>query len=728
MRAPQAAAVAAVLRGRDALVVMATGGGKSLCLQLPAIALGRPGLIVSPLISLMEDQVGALRRRGVAACLLGSAQNDPRVREDAWSGKYQLVYLTPELAASPQGLERIAKLHRTVGVSLLGVDEAHCISEWGRDFRPDFQRLAIVRQALPGVPVIAVTATATPRVRTEVKRRLALVDPLEVLTTFERPNLRFEVRRRSAGGVAVTAAEVAAIVREAGATVVYVLTTRLADELSEALTAALRKGTSYGAAAYHAKLDPERRTQVHAAFLDDDPSARAVVATLAYGMGIDKPNVRAVVHVGAPASLEAYYQQAGRAGRDGLPARCVLLWAPGDIATGDLVRSGGGMSPASSAAAGQGTTDVQAYLASSSCRAAQLVNHFAGGDEAAACLLPVAGPCRGTCDRCDRRCLDAEEDLGAPAKALLLAIRALNCRFGIGRAVSLVMPENPKKKKDAPPPWVVSRAEELGLPSARSALVGRHAERATESWWRALGGALVAQGLIDYITVSGGGRGGFSSPRLTASGARVAEADAPVSLMVTPSAEMLDEQRRAASTSRLPATFCRRSATASREGALAIAATEPVGDERVGPLIKVGRDAVRRALALFEAPKGAAIETLAAWIESGHDLPAVAKARGVREETVASSLARCAAHGLVDVELLRVMAAQCGVADRATAAAIGATFAVRVADPDGAAQLGALLSLAKASGAPSGTTYHHVHVVAALVARGAVWFETVVTE
>jgi RecQ family ATP-dependent DNA helicase len=707
------------------MVVMATGGGKSLCLQLPAIALGRPGLIVSPLISLMEDQVGALRRRGVAACLLGSAQNDPRVREDAWSGKYQLVYLTPELAASPQGLERIAKLHRTVGVSLLGIDEAHCISEWGRDFRPDFQRLALVRQALPGVPVIAVTATATPRVRTEVMRRLALVDPLEVLTSFERPNLRFEVRRRAAGGVAVTAAEVAAIVREAGAVVVYVLTTRLADELAEALTAALGRGTSYGAAAYHAKLDPERRTQVHAAFLDDDPSVRAVVATLAYGMGIDKPNVRAVVHVGAPASLEAYYQQAGRAGRDGLQARCVLLWAPGDIATGDLVRSGGGMSPASSAAAGQGTTDVQAYLSSSSCRAAQLVNHFAGGDKAAACLLPVEGPCRGTCDRCDRRCLDAEEDLGAPAKALLLAIRALNCRFGIGRAVSLVMPENPKKKKDAPPSWIVSRAEQLGLPSARSALVGRHAERATESWWRALGGALVAQGLIEYITVSGGGRGGFSSPRLTASGAKVAEADAEMTLMVTPSAEMLDEQRRAASTTRLPATFCRR---ASREGAQAIAATEPAGDERVGPLIKVDRDAVRRALALFEAPKGAAIETLAAWIESGHDLPAVAKARGVREETVAASLARCAAHGLVDAELLRVMAAQCGVADRATAAAVGAAFAVRVADPDGAAQLGALLSLAKASGAPSGTTYHHVQVVAALVARGAVWFEPVLRE
>jgi ATP-dependent DNA helicase RecQ len=467
------------------------------------------------------------------------------------------VYLTPELAASPAGLERIARLHRDVGVSMLGVDEAHCISEWGRDFRPDFCRLAAVRRALPGVPVVAATATATPRVRREIARLLELgPDAVTVSTSFERPNLRFEARRR--GNASSTAAEVAAICLDAGPTVVYVLTTRLADEFAEALTAALGRlakspksssnnNAPLGAASYHAKLDPSRRTEVHEAFLSDAPWARAVVATLAYGMGIDKPNVRAVVHVGAPASLEAYYQQAGRAGRDGLPARCVLLWAPGDVATADLVRGQPSSSLTSVAAAGQGTTDVQAFLSSPTCLAARLVNHFAGSEDHL--RLPPEGPCRGTCDRCavvaSGDSNGTKADHGAPAKALLLAIRALNCRFGLGRAVSLLLPSfaassaNTKSKKTttANPAWLVARAEQFGLQDALSSLSPALSHR-PEGWWRALAGALVASGHVEYLSVPNGAGGSLSAPRLTALGAALSASDAPT-LMVAPTAEMV---------------------------------------------------------------------------------------------------------------------------------------------------------------------------------------------
>ena len=302
-RGTQGPAIEAVIAGDDVFMLMMTSGGKSLVLQIPPLALNKPGIVISPLISLMQDQVSSLVSRGVKACLLGSAQIDPQVRERAFSGDYQLIYLTPELAVSESGRSQIAKLHETRGVSVLAIDEAHCISEWGHDYRPDYRKIGSLRSVLPGVPVVAVTATATPRVQREILESLNMMNSsLHIFrSSFERKNLRFEVVRHSPE----TLPEIARMARDVGPTIVYVLTTKQADTLAQELV----EKCKIPAVAYHAKLEREVKQRNHEAFLSD--SAAVMVATLAYGMGIDKKNVRLVVHLGAPASLEAYYQQVG---------------------------------------------------------------------------------------------------------------------------------------------------------------------------------------------------------------------------------------------------------------------------------------------------------------------------------------------------------------------------------------------------------------------------------
>jgi ATP-dependent DNA helicase RecQ len=516
-RGPQAEVVDAALAGDDCLVVMATGAGKSLCMQVPPLVAGRVGVVVSPLISLMEDQVAALVARGVRACLLGSAQTSLRVRDDAWAGRYQLVYVTPELALGCAA--RLAVLHSTVGLALLAVDEAHCVSEWGHDFRPEFARLGQLREHLPGVPFMALTATATPGVQDEVRRLLRMRPERTRVwrTSFERPNLHFSCERATPReALAQAGAAVAAAAAAGGATLVYVLTTRAADEAAAKL----------GGVAYHAKLDAKERSRVLAAFLAGEVSV--VVATVAFGMGIDKPNVRAVVHLGAPASLEAYYQQAGRAGRDGGRSECRLLWSGADVVTGDFVRGLG------RAGAGNATTAMQAYCASAGCRAALLVNHFSAGDHDQQHPLPLEGPCAGGCDNCARRAegKSAERDLGPETRVLLLAVRALGGRFGLGRATdalgTLRLPKPPTSHlaRDLAPAVAAASG-----PGARGG-----------AWWKALAGLLLGRGLLEYrsVALGGGGEGcrAFSAPFLTDDGAAMLLSGSGTPLLLSLSADM----------------------------------------------------------------------------------------------------------------------------------------------------------------------------------------------
>ena len=318
-----------LLAGRNVLAVLPTGAGKSLCYQVPALMSNGGGLtiVVSPLISLMQDQVGALRRRGIPAAYVNSQLDADRRRvvlEAATSGRLALLYCAPERLAS---LTRRLAAARTP-VALLAIDEAHCITDWGNEFRPIYRRLGVFRSQLGHPPTIALTGSATPTARADILTVLRMPDATVVVTSFDRPNLRFVVQR-----VADDRQRFAVIrrrVREPKCTALIYTPTR---RLTELVTRALLR-TSVRAAPYHAGLSASVRRHVLRAFLSGQ--IPVIVATSAFGMGIDKPDVRQVLHWGPPPTLEAYYQEAGRAGRDGNASECLVLWRPEDFAWGSI--------------------------------------------------------------------------------------------------------------------------------------------------------------------------------------------------------------------------------------------------------------------------------------------------------------------------------------------------------------------------------------------------------
>src|SRR2546428_5772132 len=308
-----------LLAGRDVLAVLPTGAGKSLCYQVPALLGAGLTLVVSPLISLMQDQVGALRRRGIAAAYVNSQLDaDQRrvVLDAATGGRLALLYCAPE---------RLGSLTRRLSaagtrVALLAIDEAHCITEWGNEFRPVYRRLGVFRSVLGRPPTIALTGSATPAARADIPHVLRMPDAEVVVTSFDRPNLDFGVRRVRDDR------ERFAIIRQRvrdadGASLIYAPTRRLTELITRALLRA-----SVRAAPYHAGLSASIRRRVLRGFLADQ--VHVIVATSAFGMGIDKPDVRQVLHWGAPPTLEAYYQEAGRGGRDGKASECLVLWRP----------------------------------------------------------------------------------------------------------------------------------------------------------------------------------------------------------------------------------------------------------------------------------------------------------------------------------------------------------------------------------------------------------------
>jgi len=341
-----------LLGGRNVLAVLPTGAGKSLCYQVPALLASGLTLVVSPLISLMQDQVAALRRRGIAAVYLNSqldADQRRTVRTAALEGRVTLLYCAPEGLRSL--IPRLRAAH--VRVALLAVDEAHCIVEWGNEFRPVYRRLGEYRYLLGDPPTIALTGSATPAARAEILSVLRLGGGAEtIVTSFDRPNLRFGVRRIPDDRERFRL--IRALTREGGdpgVSLIYAPTRRLTELVTRAL---LR--TSVRAAPYHAGLATGVRRRVLGAFLADRVSV--IVATSAFGMGIDKPDVRRVLHWGPPRTLEAYYQEAGRAGRDGQPAECLVLWRPADLVWGDI------------------TPAMRRYVEARRCRRRTLLEYF----------------------------------------------------------------------------------------------------------------------------------------------------------------------------------------------------------------------------------------------------------------------------------------------------------------------------------------------------------------
>ncbi|HEX6456325.1 MAG TPA: ATP-dependent DNA helicase RecQ [Solirubrobacterales bacterium] len=389
-RPGQREAVVAALEGRDSLIVMPTGGGKSLCYQLPGLASEELTIVVSPLIALMRDQWEKLRKQGQPVAMITSGMPDEAITDalDAVRGEARIVYCAPERFASNVFLEALS--HRSV--DLVAVDEAHCVSEWGHDFRPDYLRLPQVVERLGRPTVMACTATATVPVAREIASRFGMREPLQVRSGFDRPNLSFDVVALEGKG---SKARRQALL-EAGLgdpanrpAIVYCGTRRQTEEVA----ADLRDG-GIAAAAYHAGLEPEHRTAIQERFMATDSGV--ICATNAFGMGVDKPDVRSVWHVTIPTSVEAYYQEAGRAGRDGLPSRAVMLALKADL--GRLVRFNEERAgdPELAIARERGWRAYHAikdFIYGTECRRRALLDHFSD--------RTAGAPLERCCDICD---------------------------------------------------------------------------------------------------------------------------------------------------------------------------------------------------------------------------------------------------------------------------------------------------------------------------------------
>ena len=386
-RAGQRAVVEAVLDGRDALAVLPTGGGKSLCYQLPALIRSGLVVVISPLVALMEDQVLQLQRRGIAAACL-HAGLDPARRRQAMerlrNESLRLLYLAPERLqgeVTQQMLESHASDGRLVA---LAVDEAHCISAWGHDFRPDYRRLGLIRRLCPGVPMLALSATAAPRVRADIIRLLALRRPLVQVSSARRDNLHYVMQRRPRDPMPQV---LAALEASRGAALIYARTRRSVERWAERL-----QEQSVQATPYHAGLDPVTRQQALTQFLET--KRPVLVATVAFGMGVDRGDVGLVLHLDLPSTPEGYLQESGRAGRDGLPARCLVLFSPGDRTS---------LGWAMQASAGRAATpDDRRRLDMAQQQLRRMEAVAEGGMCREQALLLAVGELVDPCGRCDR--------------------------------------------------------------------------------------------------------------------------------------------------------------------------------------------------------------------------------------------------------------------------------------------------------------------------------------
>jgi ATP-dependent DNA helicase RecQ len=428
-RSGQEAIVRDILDGRDVLAIMPTGGGKSLCFQLPALLQPGVSIVVSPLIALMQDQVRLLQDNGIEATFINSSLDRAEMSRRfarLERGELKLLYVAPErLLQSEFEGDVMPRLQATHGISCLVVDEAHCVSEWGHDFRPEYRQLHRLRTRFPDVPIAAFTATATERVRQDIVRQLAVREPRIHIASFNRPNLHYAVRPKTKA----TYSEVLERARsDQGAGIVYCLSRKRVDELAERL-----QSDGIRALPYHAGLEANTRRDNQDAFIRDN--AQVIVATIAFGMGINKPDVRWVVHYDLPKTLEGYYQESGRAGRDGEPARCILYFGAGDIRTAEMIIAQK-IDPVSfeplvdeQRIARQQLRHVLNYAESSECRRAVQLRYFGEILE-------------GKCNACDN-CLEPRTliDRTTEAKQFLSCIARLaqrRERYGIAYVIEVL--------------------------------------------------------------------------------------------------------------------------------------------------------------------------------------------------------------------------------------------------------------------------------------------------
>jgi ATP-dependent DNA helicase RecQ len=457
-RGVQEQVVERAVAGQHTLAVMPTGAGKSLCYQLPALARHGTAIVISPLIALMQDQVRSADGFGFRAAALTSASEDPRAIRDALrDGKLDLLYVAPERATT-EGFQRL--LHEA-DIALFAIDEAHCVSEWGHDFRPDYRLLLPLLDQHRDVPRLALTATADKRTRADILVQLGIPDEGLIIAGFDRPNIRYHVRHREGAGKQVRALMAA----QPGPGIVYLPSRNATDKLAAQLDAPGRRVLPY-----HAGLEPRIRQRNQAAFVDSEEMV--IAATVAFGMGIDKPDVRFVAHAGVPKSIEAYYQETGRAGRDGDPAEAWLFWGAEDFSRARR-RIETEVEPARRPQERERLNALAAFVEAATCRRAILLRHF-GEEPPERC---------GNCDNCLEP--QATIDVTTVAQKLLSAAFRTEMRFGVAHLAAVLGGDDNEKVRQFGhhklSVFGIMDGEELALvrPVARS-LMARDALRADE--------------------------------------------------------------------------------------------------------------------------------------------------------------------------------------------------------------------------------------------------------
>jgi len=413
-RGEQEVVVEHVIAGGDALVLMPTGGGKSLCYQLPALLREGVGIVVSPLIALMQDQVDALKQLGVQAAFLNSSQNADEAREisaQLMRGHLQIVYVAPERLLTSGFLALLEQIQEGAGIALFAIDEAHCVSQWGHDFRPEYRKLTVLHERFPDVPRIALTATADAPTRAEIVERLKLEDARQFVSSFDRPNIRYRVMLKASARQQLEAFLETEHANDAG--IIYCLSRRKVEETAEWL-----KSRGWDALPYHAGLDASVRNQNQRRFLREE--GVIMVATVAFGMGIDKPNVRYVAHLDLPKSMEGYYQETGRAGRDGLPANAWMTYGLSDVVSMRKMLDSGDAPEERKQVERQKLDALLGFCESTSCRHQTLLHYF--GEQHA-----------GNCGQCDN-CLSPIDTWNATQAAQM----ALSCVYRTGQRFGVV--------------------------------------------------------------------------------------------------------------------------------------------------------------------------------------------------------------------------------------------------------------------------------------------------